>query len=790
MNGSGWNHRVGPAEGLSRRPAQRLALAAVLPWLLLITSTRGAEVATGVALFETAIRPLLVDSCYGCHSAGPKGKKGGLAVDTRPGILTGGNAGPAVIPGKPDESPLYLAITGAQGFDAMPPKKKLSAAAIANVRRWIEIGAPDPRNENSKSLTPSGDASWWSLRPLAEPPVPHENAGQTGWARTPVDRFILAELGKHGLYPAPEADRRTLIRRLSFDLIGLPPTPEELSEFVNDQAADAFERLVNRLLASPHYGERWARHWMDVVHFAETHGHDQDRIRPNAWPYRDYLIAAFNQDVPYPRFVSEQVAADALFPDEPRLTPALGMIAAGPWDESSLRDIRDDSIDRQIGYYIDRDDMVATVMSTFVSSTVQCARCHDHKFDPISQADYYSLQAVFAGVDKAECLYDESPAVARTRRTLESERKRLPDPASPRIGWIAAQLGALPPRISVFAAAADFPPDASHKPPGVPRPVYILRRGDINQPGAPARPGTMGCVAGLASRFECPPGDESSRRAALARWIVDPRNSLTWRSIVNRIWHYHFGRGLVATPNDFGRMGALPTHPELLDWLALRLLESGGSLKQLHRLIVTSAVYRQSSRSESSLAANDADDRWLWRHPRRRLDAESVRDAILACAGRLDTTMRGPSVRQFQLGPGVHVTPVVDYTRYDWNSPGSGRRAVYRFLFRTLPDPFFDALDSADASQLTAVRNESNTPLQALVLWNDPFVLNECVHLANRLESRSPDRYEQIRALYALVLGREPTGDELGAMTDFARRHGLENVCRAVFNSNEFLFVN
>jgi hypothetical protein len=349
----------------------------------------------------------------------------------------------------------------------------------------------------------------------------------------------------------------------------------------------------------------------------------------------------------------------------------------------------------------------------------------------------------------------------------------------------------LPPQKLVFAAASDFAPDAGHKPPGGPRPVHLLRRGDIHQPGSPASPGTLGCVAGLPSRFPTSAADdESARRAALARWITDPGNSLTWRSIVNRVWQHHFDRGIVSTPNDFGRMGAVPSHPELLDWLAATFRDSDGSLKQLHRLIVTSAVYRQETRDDPSAASVDADDAWLWRQRRRRLDAESIHDVILRVAGRLDTTMGGPSVRQFTLGPGVHVTPVVDYTRYDWDSPGSSRRSVYRFLFRTLPDPFFDALDAADSSQLIAVRNESTTPLQALELLNHPFVLSQCQHFARRLESMAPDIPGRIKAAFELAYGRPATAGEIAVLSEYTRRHGLTNACRLIVNSNEFLFVN
>jgi len=767
-------------------------------------SASAADDRAASAFFEAKIRPVLVEKCHQCHASSSPKPKGGLLLDTRAGIRKGGHSGPAVVPGDLDASLLYQAISGSEGVDPMPPKGKLPAAVVADFRQWITMGAPDPREgpANAPAIATAGGSSpgarsqsqspdWWSLRPLGKPAVPKLDSESAAWARTPVDAFVLAKLKEHGLHPSPEADRRAVIRRLSFDLIGLPPGPEEVERFLNDDAAGAYERLVDRLLSSPHYGERWARHWMDVVHFAETHGHDQDRIRPNAWPYRDYLIASFNRDTSYGRFAGEQVAADALYPDEPRLTVALGMIAAGPWDESSLRDIRDDSIDRQIGYYIDRDDMVATVISTFSSVTIQCARCHEHKFDPISQDDYYSLQAVFAGVDKAERGYDADPAIARLRRMLTGEIKEA-EPRDPALaGWLKAELAALPPQNLVFAAAAEFEPDAGHKPPVAPRPVHVLRRGDIHEPGKAAVPGTLSCIASLPARFAISPGDgESARRAALARWIVDPKNLLTWRSIVNRIWHYHFGRGLVATPNDFGRMGATPSHPELLDWLAATFLESGGSIKALHRLIVSSAVYRQSSQTNPMQAAQDADNSLLWRQNRHRLDAESIHDAILALAGRLDQTMGGPSVQQFHLSPGVHVTPVVDYAPYDWESPGAGRRSVYRFVFRTLPDPFFDTLDSADASQLTAVRNESTTALQALSLLNNPFVLCQCEHLARRLEAVVPALSGRVRALIELAYGRPAAPDEQNVLATYASRHGLENLCRLIVNSNEFLFVN
>jgi hypothetical protein len=691
------------------------------------------------------------------------------------------------VPGKPDESLLLQALAHTEDVAKMPPKGKLPEGVIADFRRWIQAGATDPRDGSGAARSAAPDPSWWSLRPVVDPPVPGVDPREAGWARSPIDRFVLARLRENGLDPSPEADRRTLIRRLSFDLLGLPPSPDELDRFLADDRPDAYERLVDRLLSSPHHGERWARHWMDLVHYAESHGHDQDRIRPNAWPYRDYLIASFNADTPYARFVQEQVAADALFPERPGLAVALGMIAAGPWDESSLRDIREDSIDRQVGHYLDRDDMLSTVMSTFASLTVHCARCHDHKFDPITQEDYYALQAVFAGVGRADRRYDEDPGIARMRRALELQRR-----AQPHRAWVLECLtAALPPPRFVYAAAADFVPDGSHRPPGKPRPVFVLKRGDIHKPGAAAVPGALGCVSGLPGRFILDePENEAARRAALARWLTDPRNPLTYRSIVNRVWQQLMGKGLVETPSDFGRMGAAPSHPALLDWLTSRFLEDGGSLKRLQRSIVTSAVYRQAVRHDARAEGIDAENRLLWRMNRRRLDAESVHDAILRISGRLETTMGGPSVRQFATRPGVHVTPVVDYSQYDQDGPGSGRRSVYRFVFRTLPDPFLDSLDEADASQLTAARSESITPLQALALLHNPFVIRQSEHLARQLERERPTPETRVDRAVELVLGRPAVPEERSELLAYERRHGLANLCRLLFNGNEFLFVN
>ncbi len=876
------------------------------------------------------------------------------------------------------------------------------------------------------SLAAAGadDPPWWSLRPVAAVAPPAIDAKGLGWARNPIDAFVFAKLRDKGLDPTAEADRRTLLRRLTFDLHGLPPTPEELNAFLGDPSPDAYDNVVDRLLASPRFGERWARRWMDLVHYAETHGHDQDVPRDHAWPYRDYLIASINADKPYRRFVEEQLAGDVLYPDDPRATVALGFLAAGPWDESSLRDIREDSIDRKAAQYLDRDDMVATVGLTLLSTTIHCARCHAHKFDPVSQTEYFGLQAVFAGIDRANRRYDADPAIHARRIALEMRKQTLQtggaalaqllqeadfapdvaawenarqaadhwrvldpaafasaagsdivqmpdrslrffgkrpekdtytidavadrapiaalrlealaddllphrgpgrqdngnlhltefrveaapanDPSRKRTvaivravadfnqsGWeidkaidgdkatawgifpavgqshvavfqfkepvefqggtrltvtleqqhggghllgrvrlsassvahaaiaapvptaiqtivakplavrsandsaelarfvlrekVEADLAALPTQSIVYAAAADFAADGSFRPAMGCRPVHVLRRGDVKQPQALAAPGALDCVADV--RFHLAnPGDEGQRRAALARWVGDPRNPLTWRSIVNRVWGFHFGRGLVATPSDFGVMGSTPSHPELLDWLTAAFLEDGGSLKKLHRRIVTSATYRQGSQVRPDAAKRDGDNVLLWRMNAQRLDAESLRDAVLSIAGQLDSTMGGPSFRNFAMAPGIHRTPKIDYLASDPDAPGAHRRSVYRFIFRTIPDPFMDALDCPDSSQFTAVRSESVTALQALALLNDPFMVRMSEHFAKRIEAAGPPR-EQMRRAYQLALGREPTAAEADRLAAYAQRHGLANACRLLLNCNEFVFV-
>jgi hypothetical protein len=599
----------------------------------------------------------------------------------------------------------------------------------------------------------AGEPDWWSLKPLAKPKIPVLQ--NPAWARTPVDAFIGKKLESIGLAPNPGANRRTLIRRLSFDLCGLPPTPAEIDAFVSDKNPGAYEALVERLLASPHYGERWARHWLDVVHYGDTHGYDKDKIRPNAWPYRDYVIRSFNFDKPYGRFIQEQVAGDVLFPGTDDGILALGFLAAGPWDFVGQVELREGTLDKKITRNLDRDDMVATTMNTFVSLTAQCARCHNHKFDPISQEDYYSLQSVFAAIDRADRPY--GPKDAAGKQAL------------------------------VYAAATEFAPTGSFTPTrGQPRPIHLLRRGSEKSPKEQVGPGTVCCLPGLESRFSAK--NEGEGRVALARWLTDSRNALTWRSIVNRVWQYHFGQGLVETPNDFGHMGALPTNPELLDWLAVEFRDGGQSLKQLHRLIVTSSVYRQTSVSRRDGEMADAGNRFLWRMNRRRLEAEEIRDAVLAVSGQLDPRMYGPGFKPFAFEDDH--SPRYKYEEHDPDDPATRRRSVYEFLVRSVPDPFMGTLDCADPSQIVEKRNETLTALQALALLNNKFTVRMAAHFAERVQPMGNDAATRITMAYRLALGRLPDARELSLLTDYAERHGLANTCRIILNLNEFCFVD
>jgi cytochrome c553 len=719
--------------------------------LVTAAATLLAATASAAVPLEEQVAALLEARCVRCHhGADPEG---GLSLTSAAAILAGGDSGPAAVVGAPEESLLLQVVTG---DDPPMPKEgePLAASDVEAIEAWIRAGLPWTPGRQLKAQ-PDGGGSWWSLQPLVSPEPP---AVDSPWIRTPIDAFILASLQQHGLAPSPEADRRTLIRRLYFDLTGLPPSPDVVDEYLADERPDAYERLVDRLLASPHYGERWGRHWLDVVHYADTHGYDKDKVRLHAWPYRDYVIRAFNSDIPYSRFIEEQIAGDVLYPASADGVVATGMLVAGPFDFVGQIEVAEATLAKAVTRNLDRDDMVATVIGTFNSMTAHCARCHDHKFDPISQHDYYSLQAVFAGIDRANRPYGIGP-----------------DEQTPAL---------------VFAAASDFAPEGAFTPTkGKARPIHLLKRGSEADLGPEVAPGACGYMPELPAELDVPAGaDEGARRVALARWLADKRNALTWRSIVNRVWQYHFGRGIVDSPNDFGRMGSPPTHPELLDWLAARFRDGPQSLKDLHRLICTSAVYRQSSAGNAEAQQVDGENRLLWRANRRKLEAEAVRDAILAVAGKLDETPYGPGFRTF--GFVDDHSPHYKYEEFDPDDPQSHRRSVYRLIVRSVPDPFMTTLDCADSSAIVAKRNETMTPLQALALLNDKFTVRMADHLAARIAPCGATDGERLAAAWRLALGRDPLPDELAPLADYAVRHGLPSACRLLLNMNEFVFVD
>lgn len=970
--------------------------------------------------YATDVRPIFERSCFECH--GPKRQRSSYRLDRREIAIKGGDSGePAILPHDGKNSRLIRLVSGGDHDLRMPPeesgKPPLSAEEVATLSAWIDAGPSWGEQSEEK---PEPLETHWSLKPLIKPPFP---PGSSDPLANPIDAFVRGKLTEKNLTPSPGADRRDLIRRVSYDLIGLPPTPEEAEKFLNDANPRAYEDLVDRLLASPRHGERWARHWLDTIHFADTHGYEHDIPRDNAWRFRDYVIAAFNSDTPWPRFIREQLAADYFFPEETQLTPALGFLGAGTFDLSTY------STATVTFDYLDRDDLVTQTMTSFVSTTVNCARCHAHKFDPIPQEDYYAVQAVFAGVLKGDVAYDADPAIARERhfwngllaasekrdeaallnpensklarewwnlrgegarwepleietflslegaattrredgsivvgghrperdtyvitgRTSLSEMTALrldvladdslpvkgpgradngnlhlsefnlrvfdPNASEPReikirratadfnqtdwgiqraidgdaktawgihpaegeshyavfelneklalkpgsrlavtlkqshgashlIGayrlsatgdtpeqaaavsaeiataltfppWertrdeeiaIAAHalriqaekgLEKLPAQSRVYAAAPSVDvvtgdPPVQPKVLGEPKPVHVLVRGDFDKPGNPAPPGALTALTHFPSRFELQSASkEAERRAALADWIAHPENVLTWRSIVNRVWHYHFGRGICDTPSDLGKMGGVPSHPELLDWLAVWFRDDAkGSLKELHRLIVTSETYRQSSDQREDAALIDADNRLLWRMNRQRLDADSYRDSVFAISGRLDLTMGGPPVRHFKETKGPQLTNALDYASYDWSSPGASRRSIYRFVWRGIPDPLMDALDFPDLGMLSPVRNFSVSSLQALRLFNNEFVLYHAKVLAERIETEAAGLEAQVSRAIQLLWQRNPTPEEKREFTEFARAHGLPALCRILFNSNEFLFVN
>lgn len=844
----------------------------------------------GVEFFEKKIRPVLESNCYVCHSANSKRLQGGLLLDSREGMLKGGNSGqPAIKPGDPDSSLLIKAIRYRDPKLQMPPTGQLPAEQAKDFEAWVKMGGPDPRGQTTSAQVSSQSynfdeaRTFWSFQPVRNPPVPQVN--HKAWLSSPVDRFILAKLESKGLKPVAGADKRTLIRRATFDLTGLPPTPEEVDSFLNDTSAKAFEKVIDRLLASPNYGERWGRHWLDIVRYADTAGCNSDFPVPAGYKYRNYVIKAFNEDKPYNRFIREQIAGD-LLPAKSEAEKYENIIATGYLAMSRRFGSRTKEFNLTI------DDTIDNLSKTFLGLSVSCARCHNHKFDPIPTKDYYALYGIFnssryafpgaeiyqhpadmvalasgesaekfykwqkelaALDDRKEYLTVEGGAAARNKAAREKQLKetgqhspeqakspdkqsndqsgsaepksalkneqkkelhppgelrpadydrdavnsstaskstRMPEEVSAEIHVVrarVAELGEHAPKVEKAYAVVE----------GLPANARIHRKGDPKDRSEEVPRGFLTILGGHGL-----PGDhKGSGRDYLANWIADPNNPLTARVMVNRIWQYHFGKGIVPTANDFGLRGEPPTHPELLDYLATQFIKSGWSLKAMHRMIVLSHAYRLNASDDPRNAEIDPNNDLLWRFNRRRLSAEEIRDAMLAVSGSLDRTMG--EAHPFRPESEWRYTQHNQFFAvYDTN-----RRSVYLMQQRQKKHPLMEIFDGADTNTITSPRPLSTTPLQALFLMNNPFVHQQADYFAVRVGMAYDTLPQRINYAFLLAYGRPAKPAEIREAiayvqrvrqefqavktpTDQLTRAALASYLRVLVGSDEFLYID
>jgi hypothetical protein len=714
--------------------------------------------------FGDEIQPLLSKRCFACH--GPNGDEGLVRFDRRDDMI----AQRVVVPRSPVASELLRRVTSTDPLKRMPPKgEPLSPAQVDQLRRWIAQGAEFEQH--------------WAFKLPVDAPLPQVR--DTTWSRNSIDYFVLAKLEQAGLEPAPEADRRTLIRRLTFDLTGLPPTPAEVEAFLADRSPTAYEHVVDRLLMSPHYGERAAQHWLDVVRFAETEGFEYDQLLAGLWRYRDYVIDALNADLPYDRFVTEQVAGDELAPRDPQLQIAAGFHRLGP--------VRRNAGNPEVA--LSRNEVLTTrtdvIGSAFLGLTLGCARCHDHKFDPVSQRDYYRLQAFLAATDEHDVLLvspEQRQDWQKQSDTINAEIKKLSESLKVATGAKAQEIQAqidtrnrsLPRPLPCITSVRNLEK---------PTPIHVLKRGEEDKKGevvGMSVPAIFTSTAQATSQTAAP-------RTQLARWLVAPTNPLTTRVIVNRLWQQHFGTGLVATANDFGLHGEPPSHRELLDHLSLRFLADGQSLKKLHRILVTSATYRQTARSPiaSTALAIDPNNRLLWHHRPQRLDAEALRDAMLAVSGRLNRKTGGESV----VVPVDRELTALLYKPSQWSvTPDPrehDRRSIYLIAKRNLRLPFMETFDQPSLQNSCAHRESSTHAPQALELLNGRWSNDLAASFADRLtHDAAGEPASQVELAFQLTVGRDPTDAEQKLSLEFLRERSLREFALAMFNLNAFLYVD
>lgn len=780
-------------------------------------------------------------NCVQCHSQSVS--MSGLQLQGREQMLKGGTRGPAVEPGNVEKSLLYQVIAHS-GKVQMPPGKKLPEADIATLREWIGAGAP----WSDAKAGPNTNLQWWAFRKPVRAPVPP--AGE--WAKTPIDHFILSKLQEQKLSPAPQTDRLTLIRRATFDLHGLPPTSEQVSAFLQDQSPDAYEKLVDSLLQSPRYGEKWGKHWLDLVRYGDTSGFEQDPYMLYAWRYRDYVIQSFNDDKPYDRFIKEQLAGDEIYPEEPAAQAGTGYFTVGP-NRDMLYKVEDVNRVETLTDYVD------TTSSVFLGMTVGCARCHDHKFDPIPQRDYYRMQAIFAPAVKTRVFLDYNGARgydlgentrtaklyeigAELGRILDPWRKKFRDEKleklSPEIQeafrtdegartplqkslFEANQKAVNPSDDAVRALLPQADAERLHSfekrlvsmyqryspgpfAPGVidadrTAPVTLMpsKAGDAGQP---VNPGFLSALGG-GDVPEAPlTATSTGRRKALAEWLANPDHPLTARVMVNRIWQQHFGRGLVATPSDFGTRSPAPSHPELLDWLAVEFMEKGWSVKQLHKLILTSNAYRQNAKPSAEAQAADPENVYLSHFNRRRLEAEEIRDSVLQSAGVLNTKAGGrPVVPPLAKEELYGMSQSADNAWIVTSDPAEhSRRSIYLISRRTFRVPLLEVFDRPEGVLSCSRRDSSTTAPQSLSLLNGDFTMQQARKLSEHLLASNQDPDAIVRGAWQQVLARDPKPEEAAAAKGLLQRQSerlgslpaaVTELARGLFNINEFLYV-
>lgn len=709
--------------------------------------------------FDREIRPIFKEHCISCH--GQVKQKSGLRLDAGALVKKGGKSGEVVVPGKSGESELIRRVTSDVDDERMPPEgKRLTPAEVGLLKRWIDAGAKHPKDE----VIAKSPAEHWAFQVLRSPAVP--TVKNQAWVRNKIDSFVLSKLEQRGWRPAPTAEPMALLRRIYLDLTGLPPTLEEQRTFALHPTAEALDAVVEDLQGRPTYGERWARHWLDVVRYADSNGYERDAEKPFAWRYRDYVISALNRDKPFDRFILEQLAGDELPDDSPETKIATTFLRLGHWDDEPA----DPAADR----YDQLDDIVSTTGQAFLGLTIGCARCHDHKFEPLSTRDYYSLVAVFNPLKR--------PKEGREDIATPVDGDKL-------LGYVLIEPSAKAPETHILLRGSP------------------ARLGDLVQPAVPA------ILVKQQPAFP-PPGDRTTqRRLGLAQWLASGDNPLVARVIVNRVWQQHFGQGLVRTANDFGLMGEPPTHPELLDWLAYWFVhDANWSLKRLHRLILASNTWRMSKASNSAYAAVDPENRLLWHMSYRRLEVEAIRDSMLVVSGQLNPKQFGPPMK-----PRIQKAALEANTDKEsiWKASDdkeTSRRTIYVFVKRGLVVPMLEVFDLADTVSSCPQRQVTTVAPQALSLFNGEFVNQQAQHLATRLANEAGDDAQKQTVLaWRLLFCREPSENEIAKMIEFrrieahrlmdesaqtkwpmsetvARRAAMVQACRVLLNLNEFVY--